>query len=56
MPADPVLKELWRVKDEIAAQYNYDVRALCKALREEEQRSGHPLVSRRPKTQAQTTP
>lgn len=33
MKADPILEELWRVKDEIAREAGYDVRRLCENTR-----------------------
>jgi len=35
MPHDEVITELWRIKDEIAAECNYDIHALVQALRED---------------------
>lgn len=34
-----------RIKQEHAARYNYDIRAMAKALREQQKRSGHKIVS-----------
>jgi hypothetical protein len=33
---DDVISELWQIKDEIAAECNYDIHALVKSLREDE--------------------
>jgi hypothetical protein len=49
MYEDDVLKELWRIKDEIAAEHGYDVHALAQSLREEEGKDGRKLVSLSPK-------
>lgn len=38
MQHDDVIEELWRIKDEIAAEYNYDIHALVKALREDKRK------------------
>ena len=48
--ADSILREVWRIKDENAAKYGCDVRALGKALQKEQLRSGRKVVShqRRP--------
>ena len=46
MRADSILREMWRIKDENAAKYGYDVRALGKALQKEQLRRGGKLVSR----------
>ena len=39
-----ILEEVWRVKDALAAKYNYDVRAMFRDLREREKTSGHRYV------------
>ena len=49
MREDSILREIRRIKDENAAKYGYDVRALGKALQKEQRQSGQKLVSRRPK-------
>jgi hypothetical protein len=36
--------ELWRIKDEIAAECNYDIHTLVKALREDEQKHPRDLL------------
>jgi hypothetical protein len=45
MPDDPIVEEVRRIKEAHAARYNYDIRAMAKALREQQQRSGHKIVS-----------
>jgi len=40
---------MWRIKDENAAKFGYDVRALAKSLQEKQRRRGGKLVSRRTK-------
>jgi len=42
---DPIVEEVRRIKEAHAARYNYDIRAMAKALREQQQRSGHKVVS-----------
>lgn len=49
MHEDSVMQEVHRIKDEIAARYNYDVRALAKAAREMQEREGREVVQRPPK-------
>jgi len=49
MLKDPVLEELWRIKDELAARYGYDVRRLAEALKEEEKKSGRKVVTLEPR-------
>jgi len=46
MHEDGVLKETRRIKEEVAAQHGYDVHALAKALREQQQKGGRKVVSR----------
>jgi hypothetical protein len=46
MLEDAVIEEMHRIKDAIAAQYDYDVRKIALALREEQQNSGRGVVSR----------
>lgn len=45
MTRDPVIEELQRIKQAIAARYNYDIRAMAKAFREDQKTCGHPVVS-----------
>ena len=46
MREDSILRAIRRIKDENAAKYGYDVRALGKAIQEEQRRSGRKLASR----------
>jgi hypothetical protein len=46
---DSIVEEIRRIKEEIAKQYNYDVRALASALQEEQRQSGREFVRREPK-------
>ena len=39
-----ILEEIWRVKDALAAKYNYDIDAMFRDLREREKTSGHRYV------------
>jgi hypothetical protein len=43
------MREARRIKDEMAAKYGYDVRALGKAIQEAQRRDGGKYVNRRPK-------
>ncbi|NJM54763.1 MAG: hypothetical protein HC841_01485 [Verrucomicrobiae bacterium] len=45
MQPDPVLAEVWRAKDNLASEANYDVATLFKQLRETEHTSGRKYVS-----------
>ncbi len=46
MKEDSIMREVWRIKDEIAAEYGYDVRALGKAMQERQRLSGARYVNR----------
>jgi hypothetical protein len=41
---DIVLREVWRAKDVLSAQYGHDLNKLFAATRKREKLSGHPLV------------
>ncbi len=45
MKPDPILAEVWRTKDKLAAEVDYDVATLFQKLRETERTSGHYYVS-----------
>jgi hypothetical protein len=45
MKPDPILAEVWRVKDKLSAEANYDVATLFMQLREIEHTSGRKYVS-----------
>lgn len=38
------IEEVWRIRDELSAEYGYDVHRLFAALREEEKKHGDRLV------------
>jgi hypothetical protein len=42
---DPIVDEIRRVRDEYAAQFNYDLDAIYKDIKEREKRSGRKFVS-----------
>ncbi len=44
---DEIIEELWKAKDKLAAQHNYDVRRLAKHLKAKEQSSGHAILDLR---------
>lgn len=56
MCEDAVLRELWRIKDELGAECGYDVEALGKALQEAEKRSGRKTVSPPRRDRGKVTP
>ena len=41
---DVVLREVWRAKETLSAQYGHDLDKLFEETREREKRSGHPLA------------
>lgn len=46
---DPIIEEVRRVKREIAAEFNYDIHALCEYLRQRERESGRTYVTLPPR-------
>jgi hypothetical protein len=43
--ADDVLREVWRIKDELSAAYGHDLNRLFAEAREHQHRSGRPSVN-----------
>jgi hypothetical protein len=43
--ADEVLREVWRIKDELSASYNHDLDRLFAEAREHQRKSGRPSVN-----------
>jgi hypothetical protein len=43
---DEIIEELWRIKDELAREANYDIHVLCHQLRERQARSRAQVVDR----------
>jgi hypothetical protein len=50
MTPDPVVSEVRKVREEIARGYNYDLHALCEAIRSEERISDRVFVTLQPRT------
>jgi hypothetical protein len=46
---DPIAAEVRKIREDYAAQFNYDLRALCRALQEREQQDPRPKVSLPPR-------
>ncbi len=46
---DPIVAEIRRHREDHAATYNYDLDAIYKAIKEDEEKSDHPKVSFEPK-------
>ncbi|MBT8420120.1 MAG: hypothetical protein KJO08_04575 [Gammaproteobacteria bacterium] len=49
MIADPIVEEIHKYRDEYARQFNYDLDAICRDLRQKQARSGRKVVSFPPK-------
>jgi hypothetical protein len=49
MSKDPIVDEVRRIREEYAKRFNYDVRAICRDLKEKQEMSGRRLVSLRPR-------
>ena len=43
---DEIIEELWKIKDELAREANYDVHVLCQKLREMRANSRTQVVDR----------
>ena len=46
---DEIVEEVRRVRDEFAAKYNYDIAAICAAIRELQNARGREVVTRQPR-------
>ena len=46
---DPIVAEVRRVREDLFAAAEYDIREFCRRLREKQPRSGHPVVTRAPR-------
>jgi hypothetical protein len=42
---DEVIREVWRAKDDLAKQFNYDMDALAAELRRRQKKSGRTIVN-----------
>ena len=49
MYRDEIVEEVRRIKEEHAAEYDYDIRAMFRALREKQRKSGRKVASRAPR-------
>ncbi len=50
------IEEIWRIRDELSAEYNYDIHRVFAALREEEKQYGDRLVRVLPRRAPEETP
>lgn len=55
MKPDPIVDEVRKTREAHAAQFNYDLVAICGDLRKKEKQSGHPVVSRQPRLRLKPT-
>lgn len=55
MKPDPIVDEVRKTREAHAAQFNYDLLAICRDLRKKEKESGHPVVSRQPRLRLRPT-
>lgn len=46
---DPIIEELHRIRQEYAASFNHDLKAICEDLRSKQERDGREVVSFPPK-------
>ncbi len=46
---DPIVEEVRRVRERHAAKYDYDLDAICEALKRDQEASGRKVVSLPPK-------
>ena len=42
---DEIIREVWRAKDELAKQFNYDIDALAAELQKRQRESGRKIVN-----------
>ncbi len=53
---DPIVEEIRKNREEYAARFNYDIKAICRAAREHQEKSERKTVSLPPKRVARPTP
>jgi len=49
---DPIVAEVRKIRQKLAAKFNYDIRAMVEDARKREKKSGHPIVSPRRRAKA----
>ena len=52
---DEIIREVWRAKDELAKQFNYDIDALAVELQKRQKESGRKVINLENKSADQTT-
>ena len=50
MKCDPIVKEIRRNRQVYAARFQHDIKAICRAAREQQQKSSHKIVSLPPRS------
>lgn len=55
MTPDPIVDEVRKTREAHAAQFNYDLLAICRDLRKKEKETTHPIVSRQPRLRLKPT-
>ncbi|MBX3305578.1 MAG: hypothetical protein KF751_05925 [Nitrospira sp.] len=55
MKSDPIVDEVRKAREAHAAEFDYDLSAICSDLRKKEKESGHPVVSRQPRLRLKPT-
>ena len=51
---DPIVEEILPAREDYAAQFNYDLKAICRDIRAQERLSGRELVTLPPKRPEQS--
>ena len=54
MWSDPIVAEVRRNRENYAAKFDYDIKAICRAAREQQKTSGRETVSLPPRPVAKT--
>ena len=47
---DPIVEEIRRNRQVYAARFQHDIKAICRAAREQQQKSSHKIVSLPPRS------
>jgi len=55
MKKDFIVEEIRKIRQEHAAKFKYDLKAICADLKEKEKNCGHPVVLFQPKRCQKTT-
>ncbi len=49
METDPIVEEIRRNRDEYARKFNYNIRAICRDIREKQKKAGRKVVKLQPR-------